>query len=416
MGNSGAINQVAQAGLGWTRLDLDWAAVEPVDGSINWAAAAAIEQEILAVKNARLQPILVIGNSPKWALKQGFACGVIREDVFPELARFSREAVFRYSQAPYYVEKFELYNEPDAPNFLGCWGDPADINYFGGAYYGRMLQSVFPAMKSANSQVQVLVGGLLLDCDPTNPPLVAETGQEKNCIPGKFFEGILSSGAGNSFDAVAFHSYDYYAGLGDYNNPNWHTGRMVVGSNGSSTLAKAAYLRNVMRLYGITGKLLYNTEFAIFCGNAGKNECSSYQDEVEATKADYIVEFMASAMADGYKSAIWYAALGDRNNSLLNPDLTPKPVYNAYRFCNLLIGNATYVQRVADPFFVIHEFQTSNEKIWIVWTMDNQPHTLTLPSLPNEIDHLGPDGNPVQDAPSTSVTMGVAPVIVRFSK
>jgi hypothetical protein len=45
--------------------------------------------------------------------------------------------------------------------------DPVTLN-FGGEYYGNMLKIVYPAIKSADPQAQVLVGGLLLDCDPVN--------------------------------------------------------------------------------------------------------------------------------------------------------------------------------------------------------------------------------------------------------
>jgi alpha-L-arabinofuranosidase len=106
------------------------------------------------------------------------------------------DAVERYSAPPYNVKYWEIYNEPDAPKntneppygmIYGCWGISGDT-YFGGEAYGEMLKVVYPYIKSANSSAQVLVGGLLLDCDPRT---VCTTGP--GSIPPKFLNGILSA-------------------------------------------------------------------------------------------------------------------------------------------------------------------------------------------------------------------------------
>ena len=77
----------------------------------------------------------------------------------------------------------------------------------------------------------MLIGGLLLDCDPgPNPNICAELG--KNDRPPKYLEGILRNGGGNYFDGVAFHAYDffpYYApALGDYSNARAATERALA--------------------------------------------------------------------------------------------------------------------------------------------------------------------------------------------
>jgi hypothetical protein len=361
---------------------------------------------MISASQAGMQIVLLLEGTPSWAVKPGYTCGVVREDYFSEFSNFAKEVIKRYSSSPYNARILEIYNEPDAATFLGCWGDPNDTFSYGGVYYGQFLQSIYPAIKSFNSSIQVLVGGLLLDCDPSNPPA------GKNCTSGRFFEGILSSGAGKSFDGVAFHSYDYYQGPGTYNNPNWHSDRTI---NGSSTIAKAAYLRSVMVNYGVAAKPLFNTEYALFCGDDNSTQCSSFQDVLEATKAYYIVEFMASAVADGYQTAIWYAIMSGRNNSLLKQDFTPLPVYNAYKFANQKIGNSRYSQRVNNENFFIYEFKKPNgTKLWIAWTKNNQAQTLTLPTLPTAVYRIGIDGNGVLETPATSINVDIAPVIIEL--
>lgn len=410
--SSSELPLVKSAGLAWSRVVLEWKSIEPVYGVFDWSWANSAEGALLAASQNGMQSVLLLESTPNWALKSGFMCGVVAENYFSEFAAYAKEAVKKYSAPPYNVKYFEIYNEPDAANILGCWGTPSDTSFYGGAYYGQFLKAVYPTLKAANPKIQVLVGGLLMDCDPVHPPMDSKTNRPKDCTSGRFFDGILSSGAGNSFDGVSFHSYDYYTGPGSYNNLNWHSDRLV---NGPSTLLKAAYLRSTMQNYGVAAKPLLNTEYALFCGSDYTTECSIYPD-LEATKAYYIVEFMASAAADGYQAAIWYAIMGGRNNSLLNPDFTPLPVYQAYKATNQKIGNAAYVRRVTDLNFVIHEFKKTNgQKIWIAWTANNTAQTLTLPVLPAAIYRIGADGNAISEAAAATLSVDIAPVIIEFA-
>jgi hypothetical protein len=361
---------------------------------------------MISASQAGMQVILLLEGTPNWAVKPGFVCGAVREEYFSKFAAFAREVVKRYSAAPYHVRILEIYNEPDAATFLGCWGNPNDTFSYGGVYYGNFLKAIYPSIKAADANIQVLVGGLLMDCDPDNPPA------GKDCTPGRFFEGILSSGAGNSFDGVAFHSYDYYQSPGSYYNPNWHSDRL---SNGSAASAKSAYLRKLLADYGVAPKPIFNTEYALFCGDHNSTECSGFQDVLESTKAYYIVEFMASAMADGYKSAIWYAIMSGRNNSLLKSDYTPLPVFYAYKFANQKLANATFVQRVNHNSFFIYEFKKLNgQKFWVVWTKNNQATVLSLTQLPAAVYRIGTDGLPVLESPAQSLSLDQAPVIIEF--
>ena len=75
-----------------------------------------------------------------------------------------------------------------------------------------MLKVAYPQIKAADPQAQVLVGGLLLDCDPRPGAGCSLTAQ--NAIPPKFLEGILRNNGGPYFDGVSFHAYDFYDWVG----------------------------------------------------------------------------------------------------------------------------------------------------------------------------------------------------------
>ncbi len=115
------------------------------------------------------------GCSQQPALGNGSVSEQLRADQSRQYGRFAAflsEVVKRYSQPPYNVRYWEIGNEPDTPigpdSGFGCWGVNGDP-YFGGGAYGNMLKAVYPAIKAANPQVQVLNGSLLLD-RPNTPP------------------------------------------------------------------------------------------------------------------------------------------------------------------------------------------------------------------------------------------------------
>ena len=355
---------------------------------------------------------MLIEGTPDWALKTGFSCGAVAEDQFPAFAQFTYDLVKRYSAPPYNVRYWEVYNEPDAAGILGCWGDTRDTLYYGGDYYGQMLQVVYPRMKEADPRAQVLVGGLLLDCDPVNPPA------GRTCIESKFLNGILASGAGPYFDGISFHAYDFYMGKGAYGNENWHSSSSTTGP---VSIAKANYLRSVLSDYGYGEKYLMNTETAVFWGaNVMTPPCGAPQEElssIEVTKVYYVVQSYAVAVAEGWKANLWYSAFGVRCSGLLNSDLNPNAGYYAYQFAQQKLGEALFVRQISEYEGVMgYEYETPGRRLWVVWALDGQAHTLSLPGLPVEVNKVGEDGRPVEEQNTLSLTLESSPLFIEFEK
>ena len=65
-----------------------------------------------------------------------------------------------------------------------------------------MLSAIYPRMKAANPRAQIIIGGLLLECDYTH-----SYPDGRSCPGSKFLRGILRHGGGQNFDAVAYHGY-----------------------------------------------------------------------------------------------------------------------------------------------------------------------------------------------------------------
>ena len=199
--NLSGVDLSAQAGAFWIRRNaLNWVVVEPTEGERNWGGLASLEKEMIAISEQGMELILIIHYVPSWAQAElGYACGPVKAEKLGAFGAFMGDLVARYSQPPYNVRYYEMGNEPDVPlgvvpggSQYGCWADMEDPTLNGGVY-AEMLQAVYPQVKAANSDAQLLIGGLLMDCDPLDPPQMAD-GTIKNCDSSRFLEYILQSG------------------------------------------------------------------------------------------------------------------------------------------------------------------------------------------------------------------------------
>jgi len=281
---------------------------------------------------------------------------------------------------------------------FGCWGDPNDTQYYGGRYYAKVIQQVYPAVKAADHQSQVILGGLLLDCDPNNPPLV--NGQTKDCTSANYLEGVLVGGGGNYFDAVSFHAYDYYNQMpGSFGNINFAASE----ANHTVLTYKAAFLQNVLNKYGYGSKPLMNTEVALLCMDA----CDT---DFEMTKANYLARAYADALKAGLLANVWYTVAPNwRNTSLIAPDGNPYPAFQAYQFAHKMMSGATSISDIAPNATVRgYEIRSSGQRIWLLWTAVGESSSVSMPSVPRGV--YDTSGNSL--GTSQSITVDYKPVYV----
>jgi hypothetical protein len=284
---------------------------------------------------------------------------------------------------------------------FGCWGDNDD-DYYGGGYYADMLKMVYHAVKSADPQAQVLIGGLLLDCDPADPDCT-------NPKPPRFFEGILQNGGGDYFDIVSFHGYPHYwVGFArDETAVTWdEIGGVVVG--------KANFLRQVMSQYGVD-KPLFHTEGALLCPEWNTQECNPPGDAFQEAKADYVVWLYARSLAYDFMGSIWYTLDGGggwRDGGLIGDVNEPYPAYYAFDFATDELAGAVYTRQPLDSNSNLrsYEFRVPGKTIWVVLSPDANAYDLTLPAGYTRV--YDKFGNLV--TPSGNVLSIKSPVYIEF--
>lgn len=410
----------ADAGAHWARSDgVRWADIEPNPGERRWESQAAFESFSLALSENGLHHITIVKDTPGWA--QGvppYACGPIAADALDDFGNFMFDLVSRYSAEPYNLKYWELGNEPDAAyrfvppdSPFGCWGEHGDA-YYGGRYYAEMLKAVYPRIKAADPQTQVLIGGLLLDCDPDNPPITnRDTGEIKDCSPGLFLEGVLENGGGDYFDGVSFHAYDYYdSATGFFLNFNWNGG-MFEQDLVPVIVAKTQFLRNILSKYGHLDKYLVNTETALLCGRDG-NEAFCLSDRFRSMKADYVAMSYASAVADGLRGNLWYTLQETWRRSYLAPGGVPEKGYYAFRYAAERHTGAAYWGPVHE-FDDVHgyKFKKEGREYWVIWSLTGAPVSVSFDELPESLYSV--TGEPIP--PTQTIELSASPVYVDWA-
>jgi len=375
-----------------------------------WAAIAYLEQEFMAATAQGFKLVIVVREAPPYAQSiEGSTCSAIKRDKFSAFAAFMRDMVLRYGAAPYNVRYWEIWNEPDidprlvAPESLwGCWGDEDDT-FYGGGYYAEMLKAIYPVIKQAEPEAQVLVGGLLLDCDPRNPPA------GKDCKPSLFLEGIMQNGGGDFFDGVAFHAYDYYEGpvRGDYFHPGWNSSSA---SGGPVVAAKAQFVRETLFRYGRLNKFLMNTEMALVCGRDGK-EPQCLTTEFNDTKAAYAVQSYLTSLAQGLRAAIWFTLTGWRGSGLVDDSMQPNATYAAYRYAAQQFQGATSIVALQPaPGVRGYELQKRDTRVWVLWSTDTTTHNIALNTSPQSVLDLS--GKQINGG--SAVFVGPMPIYIQW--
>ncbi|MBI3967215.1 MAG: hypothetical protein HY329_16395, partial [Chloroflexi bacterium] len=247
------VDQIAQFGAGTQRIYVQWNLLQfnQAYSDNNWlepTELANLDAEIQRVRQAGMQPVLLIGEAPDYASER--VRGPLRPGKTDTYLRFLRLLVERYRAQPYDVHHWELWPEPDAVSNLPAryagrpefekrraWGD-------NGADYAAMLKAVYPEIKRLDPNAKVLIGALAYDWFAEGKSPGFNAGGIFNY---KFINDVIAAGGDCCFDILAFNSYASFA-------PDWEAN--TPEPNAKDVAAKAAYIRNELSKLGVNKPLM----------------------------------------------------------------------------------------------------------------------------------------------------------------
>jgi hypothetical protein len=252
-----------------------------------------------------------------------------------------------------------------------------------------MLKVAYTAIKAADPESRVLIGGLLLDCDPTNPPA------GKDCKSSRFLEGILINDGAAYFDIVSYHGYAPYsitsfetALFHDLTFPSWS-------ARGGMVLGKLDFIREIMGNYGVNNPVMH-TEAGVIC-----SDCNPPPSRFFETQADYVVWLFVRNWASGMYGTTWYTFNGPgwRYGGLLDANQQPRKSYFALKFLTEMLENFYFTGEVEQfPNIQGYSFKEGTKEVWVLWSEDYLDHTIQLPPGVSVVySRAGIDITPITD-------------------
>ena len=185
-----ALARLADMGVGWVRVFLDWDTLEPAPGDFDWTAA---DRVIAAITDARLVPVVVLDKSPAWARDERDRDTPDGRHAPPadvtDYARFAAAVATRYGAA---VRYYQLWNEP---NVAPHWG----ARHIEAAGYAQLLKAGATAVRQADADAVILLAALAPTTDR------GHTAQDEVY----FLQRLYAAGAAPYFDAAAVQPFGF---------------------------------------------------------------------------------------------------------------------------------------------------------------------------------------------------------------
>ncbi|GEM_PF-3584926 len=319
-----SLRMLTSAGFNWAKIQVRWEDMEHQQGNIDWGSTDMVVNQTGA---AGVKLLFSVATAPGWS-RPGADLSVAGPPAdLNTYANFLKALASRYQGR---VQAYEIWNEQ---NLAREWGGTGQQS---AARYAEMLRLAHGAIKSVDPGAAVITGAL-------TPAGTVDLGQGPLAIDDvEFFRQMYQAGIKGYFDAVGVHP------SGFNNSPDADPRNAAVLSQpGSFHGHRSFYYRNferyreIMVQNGDSSKQLWFTEFGWASSPNPFPEYAYAVDVSEDTQANYLVRAFEIAKSVGYIGPmfVWnlnFAPSADPGDtqakkafSIIRPDWSPRPAYNA---------------------------------------------------------------------------------------
>jgi polysaccharide biosynthesis protein PslG len=181
-----SLELVREMGARWIVEFFPWAYYQAENGEIAWSHP---DQVITHAHAQGLTVIARLGLTPGWARPADTPLTYLDEESYADFAAFAAAFAGRYKDE---VDYLIVGNEPNLSYEWGYRSTTAQD-------YVNLLKIVYPAVKAANPDIQVLAGALAPTLEPEGSPWGLNDLQ--------YLENMYEAGAADYFDGLAVHAY-----------------------------------------------------------------------------------------------------------------------------------------------------------------------------------------------------------------
>lgn len=300
------------AGADLVRIDVAWSSLE-LEGKRRWSRAYSrrLDAFLANARSRGLRVMVVLNETPCWASKapRGLRQGCFGDWWNRGVTRYPPRLSRDYADAAVYLARrwgsslvaLEIWNEPNAPNFLTSPDPVRD--------YARLVRSSYRRVKRVAPRLTVLAGGLALS-------------------DGRFLTELYERGRiRGHYDAIAYHPYTEATDPAVAEHERGVEWSFIDGT---------AWMHDIMGRYGDARGELWATEAGVStCDPAFDRGCVS-----EATQAAHVGSYLRVGRRFPYLRSMVIYNLRDKGTSardrearfgLVRRDLSPKPALRAFR-------------------------------------------------------------------------------------
>jgi hypothetical protein len=387
------LNTAADLGVKWSREEVSWANLEPdKKGIYNWTS---FDYWVDQLVQRGVGVVGTIQTTPYWAS----GVKTTQAGWYWNAPRNPQDFVdFAYTAALHYAGKinvWEIWNEPDVEGTFMCGCDRA-------ARYAQMLAGSYAAIKKANPQATVLIGGLSI--------------HDYNDAGMAFLNTVVTDSGGKlNFDVLSIHPY----------MPD----RMPESTDPNTVVQNFPYRLDMsykwLQAHGASDKEIWITEDGYStctgCGTLGVSEVEQARRLIRlyviamgspgVTHFDY---FQAKDKFNSGPGDLW------GNMSIMRNDLSQKPSYTAYKVLTQQLTGATFTglgpitrgvnnrwQAQFDRYQ--YKFSTPNGPVQVLWKI-GEPESVDVPVSQSNVVLMKSDGT------STPLTVNNGTVNVTISE
>ncbi len=289
--------EIKALGTHWVRMFVTWPDIEPSRGvyAPNWIASY---EQAFSQLPAGTKVLLDVVDSPSWETGGGApnTPPANPQDYASMLGMLAHRFVGR-------VTAYEIWNEEDAPGWWAGAPDPAG--------YAQLLKAAYPAVKAADPNAKVVLGGL--------------TGNDF-----AFLEGVYAAGGKGSFDAVGVHTDTACNKLSPYEFLRGVDNRLITDSFLAYREVHAVMLANGDDKPIWMTEMSWRTTTATCSEGAWAGQTAAGVSE--ATQATYLRQAYHCLAQDPYvQVALWFPLQdeGSTLSGLIRADGSHKPSFAA---------------------------------------------------------------------------------------
>ena len=384
LSNDGMVlDKSARAGMGITRIDIQWSSVEKEKGKLSLDDCTKELKYIQRATEQGMDVMAILCSGNVLYTDTVFDMPVKGTDAFDAYLEYCDYVV--RALKPYGVKYFCIWNEPN--NAAGQTATSvSDAQSNDPGRYADLVNAAAPVIRNANEEAVIIAGRIAGGCSGDR-----SYSYKGNTMSSKeYIEQLFDAGIADSFDVFAIHPYMAWEGPPD--EPRLRHKDYLLPNQIDS-------LKSIMNKKGLDDKKIWITELG-YSSNFTSEGQSTVRNLSEETKAAYNARHGIMALADGRSEKVVYHVTEYYDGFIFfeNNTLIPHKTYFSVAAVNRFLNGKTAVGKIDainswGKNYSAYLFNDDNgENVLVLWARGDATSSVAQVSLSQMLEELSYTG------------------------